>query len=274
MSKVVKKLPPSPLAERIRSRMVALGISQAELARRAKVTPVFLSELLRGTKQTMKPDRLRDFAVALGVSTDHLVGAAHHVGSMSNLVGLPRATPDLPRIIGQDEMESWAPTNEELSTSDEDGSHNTLLPIFRRQKHISFRLAGSIEAAIPVYGETIGELIAIDTFAEGTVARPPLLRWNDGAYAVIADGSMSPRYNAGEILFVAPGAPVRDGDYVVIVTRSNSAGELFGRVCRLKDVTNTHVLVEMLSPQRTETIGIATVAHIHRIVLAGQKSLD
>ncbi|MDO8875071.1 MAG: S24 family peptidase [Pseudolabrys sp.] len=204
--------------------------------------------------------------MALDVSTDYLVG----VTRQKPIIFPPLANPDVPR--SQEELADWPSLDEEQRLADNEGSRqNTLLPIFRRQKYISFRPAGAIEAPIPVYGEAVGELIVIAAFAEGTVARPPLLRWNDGAYAVIADGSMSPRYNSGEILYVAPGIAVRDGDYVVVVTRSDG---LFGRVCRLKDVTNTHVLVETLSPQRTQTIALDAVAHIHRIVLAGQKSLD
>lgn len=270
MSKIVKKLSPSPLAERVRNRMNALGISQAELARRAGLTPVFVSELLRGTKQSVRPDSLRHFAVALGVSTDYLVGAEIRVGALRSL---PHTTPGAPP--SQEELADLASSYEEQRIADSESSQqNALLPIFRRQKYISFRPPSSIEAPIPVYGETVGELIVIEPLAEGTFARPPLLRWNDGAYAVIADGSMSPRYNSGEILYVAPGIAVRDGDYAVVVTRSEGGQGLFGRVCRLKDVTNTHVLVETLSPQRTETIDLGKVAHIHRIVLAGQKSLD
>lgn len=269
MTKVLKKRPPSPLAERIRNRMLALGISQAELARRAKTTPVFLSELLRGAKQTMKPDRLRDFAIALDVSTDYLVGV------MQPARLPPLTNPEVPHTYSQQELADWAASDEEQRIADRDGSRqNTLAQMYRRRKYVSFRPAGSIEAPIPVFGKTVGELIIINASAEDAVDRPPLLRWNDGAYTVIADGSMSPRYNSGEILYVAPGITVRDGDYVVVVTRSERDPGLFGRICRLKTVTDTHVLVETFSPQKSETLALDTVAHIHRIVAAGQRSLD
>lgn len=270
MTKAPKKLSPSPLAQRIRSRMSALGISQAELARRANVSPVFLSELLRGAKQTVKPDRLLAFAVALGVTTDSLVGAAY----LSRIKYPPFKAPAGRRTLTEEEVADYKLTDEIVAEENAAAKPlKSLLSSSRRNKD-SFRAAGSIEAPIPAYGETVNGLVVIDPLAAGTVPRPPLLLWSDGAYAVIADSSMTPRYNSGEILYVAPGTTVRDGDYVVVVTRIEGERALRGRICRLKATMPEAVLVETLSPQRTESIARDSVAYIHRIVLAGQQSLE
>jgi transcriptional regulator with XRE-family HTH domain len=268
--KKLSKLRPSPVAERIRARMTALGLSQAELARRAKLTPVLLSELLRGATQSVKHDNLIAIAAALNTTADELAGLV----IARSFRPAPRANPDVPRAYSQEEIENFI-YEEQQYLAEREAHKNTSMPqMFRRQKNVSFRAPGSIEMPIPLYSEAESNLLVIKPSAEGNVDRPPLLLWVDGAYAVIADGSMSPRYNSGEILYVAPGTAVRDGDYAVVVTRREGEANLLGRICRLKALTYAYALVEALSPQSTETISLDTVAHIHRIVLSGQQSLD
>ena len=104
--------------------------------------------------------------------------------------------------------------------------------------------------------------------------RPPLLQWVDGAYAVVADNRMSPRYLRGEILFAAPGAIVRDGDYAVVVTKKKTGG-LSARVARLVMMTAASVVGETLgSPAEIFEIPVNEVAHVHLIVMAGKRSVD
>lgn len=61
-------------SERLRSIMLARGFSQAELARRAKVSPATIQQLLNGSIRTTKA--LRNIAEAAGVTPDWLEGLA------------------------------------------------------------------------------------------------------------------------------------------------------------------------------------------------------
>lgn len=57
------------------------------------------------------------------------------------------------------------------------------------------------------------------------VARPNVLAEVPGAYAVYMVGeSMQPRYFPGEILFVHPHKPIRQGDFVVIQLAPEAEG--------------------------------------------------
>ncbi|MCJ2092166.1 MULTISPECIES: helix-turn-helix transcriptional regulator [unclassified Methylobacterium] len=70
----MKGEPESVLAQRVRERLVAVGITQAELARRAFVNRSFVSDLQRGRKAVIREDALARFATALRCSVSYLVG--------------------------------------------------------------------------------------------------------------------------------------------------------------------------------------------------------
>ena len=60
------------LAHRLRSRLLLLGISQAELARRSGLSEMFVSRVLRGTHEP-SARRLYSLAQTLGTTVDELL---------------------------------------------------------------------------------------------------------------------------------------------------------------------------------------------------------
>jgi len=61
------------VGERIKNQRIELGISQTQLAKKAKLTPAAISQFEAGSR---KPsfDAISKLASALGVSTDYLLG--------------------------------------------------------------------------------------------------------------------------------------------------------------------------------------------------------
>lgn len=65
------------LTERIRNKMSELDLNQAQLAKKAKITPAALSQILsKGRKPS--GNVLRKIAIALGESVDYIIGDADH----------------------------------------------------------------------------------------------------------------------------------------------------------------------------------------------------
>jgi phage repressor protein C with HTH and peptisase S24 domain len=254
-----KELP--PVARRIRTRLLELGILPAELARRAGVGRVFVSELLTGKKKTLKYESLVALARALETSVQHLVGT---------LNSMPPSLAARGPIADPDEIAAL----EDAFRQDAEETPDEALPsLFRRWRHKSFRAKGSVEGPIPMFVAGRKGLVAINPSASGSVLRPPLLHWVDGAYAVIAGGDMVPRYLPGEILYAAPGVNVRDGDYAVVVTKGRSE-TLSARLARLVTMTAARVVVETLSPSERFEIPLSEVRYVHLVVMAGKRSVE
>ena len=119
------------------------------------------------------------------------------------------------------------------------------------------------------------------------VARPPSLANDDEAYAVTVIGdSMAPRFEAGELAFVSPRAPVNVGDDVLVQIRraEDEGGGAVGEVGRHQDDVNqlagrvSTVLLKRLvrraggmielrqfNPDRTFSVPIARVRRMHLV---------
>src|SRR4051812_34213147 len=117
MSKAVKKPEPSSMARRVRARMLVLGMSQGELARRTDSTPVFVSEFIRGVKETLRSDKLALFATALGVGPEYLLG--------TTMLRLPRPSPG-PRVLSPEEVADLEQEEARRLEEDEAARHEPL----------------------------------------------------------------------------------------------------------------------------------------------------
>lgn len=73
------------LGRRVAERLAAKGLSQADLARRAGVSPAFVSDLIGLRKSTVRTAALRAFAHALGTSVDYLVGLTDNPSVLAGL---------------------------------------------------------------------------------------------------------------------------------------------------------------------------------------------
>jgi phage repressor protein C with HTH and peptisase S24 domain len=140
-------------------------------------------------------------------------------------------------------------------------------------------------ARVPVLGTAFGteleELDGIETtelmMSEvlDFLARPPSLANDQQAYAVTVIGdSQSPRFEAGEIAFVSPKAPVNVGDDVLVQLRNGDDNEegsqLAGRVTlvllkRLVKRTANFVELRQFNPDKTFKVPIDRVRRIHRV---------
>jgi transcriptional regulator with XRE-family HTH domain len=78
-------------ATRVQERRRTLGWSQTELAKRADLDLGNINEVEHGRKSSVRADTLVSLAVALGVSTDYLVGLTDDPQSLRSPV--PLSTP-------------------------------------------------------------------------------------------------------------------------------------------------------------------------------------
>jgi repressor LexA len=75
------------LGERIRKTRIRYGMSQAELARRIKVSLNTMNKIEAGETPDPRASRIRAIADVLGVSTDYLLGREEEVGEFFPTAG-------------------------------------------------------------------------------------------------------------------------------------------------------------------------------------------
>lgn len=108
--------PESVLAQRVRERMGVIGITQAELARRAVVNRSFVSDLQRGRKAVVREDALARFATALRCSVAYLVGESDDPSVPERPAPARRLPPPprLPAYLAPRVRDPGDPTSREL----------------------------------------------------------------------------------------------------------------------------------------------------------------
>ncbi len=95
---------------------------------------------------------------------------------------------------------------------------------------------------------------------------PPRLATAQGTYGLFIEGdSMSPRYEPGELIFVAPRRPARIGDDVVIVQR-NGDGEHCAFIKRLLKRNSEEIMVEQFNPPKKIRFLVAEIDSIHLVL--------
>lgn len=128
---------------------------------------------------------------------------------------------------------------------------------------------------LPVYGTAMGGddgRFELNGQEVDRIAAPPGLRGTKDAYAVYVVGdSMAPRYEEGETVYVHPGKPVRQGDYVVLQLNPKSDGEPYaGQIKKFVSKSAGKVVVEQFNPPRRIEYPASEIGRIHRIVLSGE----
>lgn len=73
-------MPMSSIGEKVRVKRAEKGMTQAELAKAAKITQATVSRLESDEVTQLKSDKLRSLANALGVSVDFLIGERPQMG--------------------------------------------------------------------------------------------------------------------------------------------------------------------------------------------------
>lgn len=99
------------------------------------------------------------------------------------------------------------------------------------------------------------------------IGRPSFLISKENAYAVFVVGeSMEPRFKAGEVLFVDPDAPIRQGsDVVVQINLDENYGELTAVTKEFKSWDNDTLTLHQLNPDKLITIARNQITAIHSV---------
>lgn len=130
-------------------------------------------------------------------------------------------------------------------------------------------------STIPVYGRHSGgpdgQFVLSDNKV-GDIVAPPSIAGAPNAYAVYVVGeSMEPRYLAGEVVFVNPGLPVRQGDFVVAQIKADTEGDPpLAYIKRFISMTSRVLKLTQFNPRKTLEFPRNRVVSVERIVMGGE----
>jgi transcriptional regulator with XRE-family HTH domain len=285
----------SPLARRVIALMQKLGLSQSELARRARVNRAFISDLVRGVKWDVRDEALAKLARALGVTQDYLTHgddgsppprpAAWGLRPRSDLPSYLLRPPPVPPEVPTEEEERLQSEEkarlEMLETMDLDPEPAPYDPLsfIQWRRLTGAHLMGSDpndrasgpKARIPVF-EARGDLplrVADGEQSRWTI-RPPALHGVPGVYAVVwPDDSLEPRIRRGEMVVCAPALEVRRGDDVIVIsTESNEVNAC----ARLRLARRGRITLEAF-PDGREVEYDRRQIRLHRVALIAMVSM-
>jgi phage repressor protein C with HTH and peptisase S24 domain len=121
---------------------------------------------------------------------------------------------------------------------------------------------------LPVYGAAQGGVgFDITDVRESidSIEAPPYLQNSVDAYAVyVAGNSMSPRFNAGEVVFVHPGKPFKANDSVIVQFVNDKADHAI--IKTYKKMDEKKIFLSQFNPVKTITFQRSQVKCIHKII--------
>lgn len=101
------------------------------------------------------------------------------------------------------------------------------------------------------------------------VPRPDVLARVKDAYGLFVTGtSMEPRYFAGDVIFIHPYRPIRQGDHVVI-QEARSGGTLT-TIKRFERETDTRLITTQYNPPAEVSFDRASVMAVHRVLTSNE----
>ena len=131
------------------------------------------------------------------------------------------------------------------------------------------RHAAPLESAAPelpvLLTTTFGVDISTHNFAQAplTTPRPPFLDNDPGAFAILMpDQSMTPRFDAGDMLYVSPSRAL-EGERLDVVVERKSGGCVIGS---LVGINAEAVRIAILQPRARQSIARDKTRGIYRIV--------
>jgi len=131
-----------------------------------------------------------------------------------------------------------------------------------------------IDKRIPIYGTAAGSVIgsiAIKQEPIGWTDRPRGLQSVTGAYALYVTGSsMEPRYFPGELIFINPHRPPRQGDIVIIQEQLAPDGETLSYVKEFSRRNEKSIVTKQYNPPSNVEFMIQTVKDIHRVLTTNE----
>lgn len=231
------------LSERVQQRLEATGKSARAASVETGLSTGFIRNILLGKSVSPRADNLEKLAAALRTSSGWLLR-----GDGPEEIGAP-ASADRPEPPRPTPNASFPPIYQEFS-----GERIPLLG----------QVAGGPNGRFILNGEQIGRVFA-----------PPQLVGVKGAYAVYVYGdSMEPRYFAGEVVWLHPYTPVRQGDFVVAQVGGDvEADGLEGYVKQFVSRTGSGLTLRQLNPPEGEEELLRfpeqRVFSVHKIVFSG-----
>lgn len=220
--------------DRMRSERDTQKISSAELARRAGLNAASIRKYAEGKGNQPRGDVLQRIATALDVELLWLRD------------GIPpkRATPPEGSALEPDTiMTHTPPTTAGFKERSAFGGPRDV-PVYKTLQ--------PDDTADAVMSSEISDL----------AERPPGITGAVGVYAIFVHGdSMAPRYEHGEVVYIHPDRPIRDGSYVL-------AGYGDNRILlrRLISRSDTVVVLQRLNPLRDERHAPESLTFMHHIL--------
>ncbi len=139
---------------------------------------------------------------------------------------------------------------------------NSNQPWARSQDRIP--VMGAAQGGADGYVEWNGQVI-------DWVERPPAVAAAPGAYAVfVSGGSMSPRYEDGELVYVHPGRPVTRGSYCVVQFHAAHHATPRAYVKQYLRRTAKALVLHQFNPDKDIEIPADKVISVHRVVGSGE----
>ena len=276
----------SPLARRIVERGDALGLRQADIARRAALSPQVVSRLLCGQQVDVRDRQIiTRLAHALKTTPEWLEGMVTDPAIPTSPAPQRRMrAPAGPRpSLSADDIAEYA-ADALLDAEDADPEAEPPLEDFMAHalagpiRPIGARSVDGSRSArwpIPLYAAPSGDGVSIDA-PTGLLPRPLQLIGRPDAYAVVAGAGAEPRYRPHEILYVAVGLMARDGDWVVAITRvpvEGKASRLIGHIGRLVRVTRARMILSSENGRPETVLASQSLEAAHPIVLSGEADL-
>lgn len=233
------------MANHIRERRKAQGLTLEALAERAELSRSYLSRLESG-ERPLGLEAAARIAVALGVEVadltdEEMVGAKEATAHLAE--GKPLFTLDGPPDVVRADVE---------------------VP-----------LRSTMPRDLPVYGTAMGSVInnSVEGFdllvgeAIDYVRRPPALSRARDAYAIYVSGdSMEPAHPHGELRMVNPGRPPQPGDTVIVVTRNwnDYPDQAYIKIYRRR--AGGDYVLEQLNPPAEIRVPETYVVSLHRVL--------
>lgn len=141
-----------------------------------------------------------------------------------------------------------------------------------RPAEIDVPPAQTLPNDVPVKGTAAGSHLRgafqldVDTIIDW-VRRPPALSGARGAYALYVEGSsMEPRYMPGDLVFVHPDRPPRQGDTVVVQVQVGPHQPIEATIGTLLRRTEKAVTIEKLNPKAEVALARNTIRAIHKVL--------
>ena len=129
----------------------------------------------------------------------------------------------------------------------------------------------ALPRSLPILGTAAASITGAVTIGRpiGYQLRPPALLNVPDAYALyVAGDSMEPRFCSGDLVYINPHRPYRQGDDVVVQLRLEREGEITGYVKRFLRRNATGFICQQFNPALEIEYRAQTVLAIHRVLTA------